>query len=491
MNTLQEFLIKSAGMEKASRTALAKRLLASTMTPQEVVKRFGKVKGNRYLDDIATAVKNYVNTPAVDTSAPYVDQTRDYLRFTFDRNMAKPLYFSNRISKSDLLKPSKDNSIRSNNIAYPDWLDIAGSRSGLSGLYNTLPRQDKLIVSKYLRGIVPESGIQHLSKDVKRAAQEAKSLLLETWGRTYIPPKSRYAKTLQQQYGIIPRDTLAEHITKVIPGYDTSKLTHQNYVIGSRSNLSNKDMLMAATQLPYTDSMHLPVQRAVLDDISRSRSELKLNKKNSYPRSVQKALELIKGQNVLEPGTHANRMFNKIYARPELRKKLDLPDKSDLREYELAQNAFYDPITNTIAVSPKWGKHYDTVSAHESGHFTSYNAPADEHAEHAYKTLRRMKAVANNNKFNLPLYSPRLMQEALAESYIPKILGKTVIAPRTSYISNLIRDIRMLPKSLLDDRRNIFQMSRNKYAIDHMKGTEADKELFRQLALNYGHNLLL
>jgi hypothetical protein len=81
------------------------------------------------------------------------------------------------------------------------------------------------------------------------------------------------------------------------------------------------------------------------------------------------------------------------------------------------------------------------------------------------------------------------MQEVLAESYIPKILGKTVKAPRTSYLTNAVMDIGMLP-TVLKNRKNFFQMSRNKYAIDNMKGTEADKELFRQLALNYGHNLL-
>lgn len=303
--------------------------------------------------------------------------------------------------------------------------------------------------------------------------------------------RKELAPTLENAYGIIPRDTLIQQINKIIPGYDTSKLAHQNYVIGAHHRLSDKDMLMAATQLPYTDSIHLPVQRAVLRDIQLSRSMLgDLSKaKNSSIRSVKKALASVEGQNILEPGTYANRLFNKIYARPKLRKKLGLPGKFDLWQYKLAQNAMYSPAYNVIAVSPKYGKNYDVVRAHELGHFTSYNAPADAHAAHAYPTLRRMKAVANKNNFKLPLDNDQLMQEVIAESYIPKILGKHVTSPRSSYLSNAITDIGLLP-AVLQNRKNFFQLSRNKYAIDKMKGTEADKELFRQLALNYGYNLL-
>jgi hypothetical protein len=247
MSTLQEFLIKSAGMEKEARTAIAKRLLASTMTPQEVFKRFGKVKGNRYLDDITTAVKNHINVP---DAYPYTSEAasnRGYLRYTFDQNAAQRLHFSNRLSKSDFLKPVENGIGRPNtNRYYLRHLQRAGSQSGLSDLYNTLPRQDKLIVSKYLRGAIPESGLQHLSTDVQQAAQNARARLLQPSVTPTLPERSMYAKTLQQQYGIIPRDTLVEHITKVIPDYDTSKLTHQNYFIGDTKNLNNKDMLLAA-----------------------------------------------------------------------------------------------------------------------------------------------------------------------------------------------------------------------------------------------------
>lgn len=297
--------------------------------------------------------------------------------------------------------------------------------------------------------------------------------------------------TLENEYGIIPRDTLIRQLNEIIPGYDTSKLTHQNYVIGSSLGLYDKDRLMAATQLPYTDSMHLPVQHAVLRDIQMSRSALGrlVRAKNSSTRSVKKALASIEGQNILEPGTYANRLFTKIYARPELRSKLGLPSELDLWRYKMAQNAMYHPTYNVIAVSPKYGKSYDAVRAHELGHFTSYNAPADVHAAHAYPTLRRMKAVAAKNNFNLPLDDTRLMQEAIAESYIPKILGRHVSRPRHSYLFNVLADIGLLP-TVLQNRKNFFHMSRNKYAIDRMKGTEADKELFRQLAINYGYNLL-
>jgi hypothetical protein len=394
MSTLQEFLIKSAGMEKEARNAIARRILAMA-NPEAVVKQYGKQRSARYLKDVQLAANN----------------------FKMADKKSRSLLSRFRTAAQDL-----------------------GARSEL---------------------------------DILRKI---------------------YTPTLESSYGIVPRDTLVKRIKEVMPDYDTSKLTHQNYVIGDRNRLANKDAILASTSLPYTDPMHLPAQTAALNDIQHTRNsasveKLKAGINEKSPRSVEKALALIKGQNILEPGTRANRLFNKIYVRPELRKKLGLPHKLNLLQYNLAQNAFYDPRYNIIAVSPKFGKNYGAVRAHEMGHFTSYNAPADEHAAHAYKTLRRMKAVADKNKFNLPLQDDQLMQEVLAESYIPKILGKTVKAPRTSYLTNAVMDIGMLP-TVLKNRKNFFQMSRNKYAINNMKGTEADKELFRQLALNYGHNLL-
>lgn len=392
MSSINDFLIKSAGMEKAAVNALGRRLMAMR-DPAAAIKRYGKKRVDSYLKDISTAAGNF----------------KDYDRLS-----------------------------------------------------------------------------HHSLRSMFRAAAVDKTARSTLWGM-----RKALTPTLENDYGIIPRDTLIQQINEIIPGYDTSKLVHQNYVIGARNGLESKDMLLAATQLPYTDSMLLPAQRAVINDITMSRHWLKdlLKAKNSSTRSVKKALASVEGQNILEPGTYAHRLLNKIYARPELRKKLGLPGKFELLQYKLAQNAMYDPAYNVIAVSPRYGKHYDSVRAHELGHFTSFNAPADAHAAHAYPVLRRMKVVAAKNNFKLPLDDPRLMQEVIAESYIPKILGRHVTRPRSSYLSNAAMDIALLPTALRD-RKNFFQMSRNKYAVDNMKGTEEDKELFRQLAINYGYNLL-
>jgi hypothetical protein len=301
--------------------------------------------------------------------------------------------------------------------------------------------------------------------------------------------RKELAPTLQDDYGIVPRQDLIKRLNEVVPEYDTSKLSHSQYVVGyPLHRINDKDILLGATKLPYTDPMHLPVQHSVLRDLYLTRT-LPTHKNQPMSRSVEKALASIEGQNAFEPGTRAYRMAKKIYARPQLRKKLGLPNKLKLLQYKAGLNAFYDPALNVIAVSPRFGKHYNTVKAHELGHLLSHTAPADQHAEHAYKTLRRMHAVAKRNKFNLPLNDENLMQEALAESYIPKILGKEVTAPRLSPISTALADIGSLP-SVLTNRKNFFSMSRNRHAINHMKGTESDKELFRQLALNYGYNLL-
>lgn len=500
MSTLQEFLIKSAGMEKEARTAIAKRLLASTMTPQEVVKRFGKVKGGRYLNDITTAVKNRINN--LSSTGKDTDKTRNYLRRIFANNTARQLHFDNKISKADYLKHiTSDPLVLNSRLIYGDMLRGAGLRSGLSDLYSTLPRQDKLIVSKYLRGAVPESGLQHLSKDVQQSAQNARARLLNSVEGPTLPKKNNYAPTLHKQYGIKSREELIKEMQANGIDFNPDKLQHSHYVTGALDlldltpSIDKKHRLLAATKLPYTSNDRLPAQVAALNDVAVTSGQFNSlyrgAKMDELPRSAQKALQIIKGENLLEPGTRANRLFNKVYNNKALYNKLGLTDV--IQPAVDGKNAAYWPNLDALLVHPNTlgAKNTAGMAAHERGHRAAYTMAPEAHADEAFRTFRRMQLLGKKYNMNVPLEDARLMQEVFAESYIPKLLGPNsgaalFVSPRQRIRATdnmgLTGDIRKeLRKGMLK------QYKVNRDAINAMHTSEDTKDLFRQLAFNYQH----
>lgn len=502
MSTLQEFLIKNAGMDKGARTAIAKRLWASTMTPQEVVKRFGKVKGNRYLDDIDTASKNHINSLSVSGTD---NTTRSYLRHVLANDAVRQLHFNNKLSKSDYLKHlSYDSRVSNSSSRYNDILRAAGSQSGLSDIYKTLPVQDRLLVSKYLRGAVPESALQQLPNDVRQSAQNARASLLHP--AETLPERSRYAKTLQQEYGIKSREELIKEIQAQGLDFNPDELKHSHYVLGDLyrhidylPTVDKQHVLRAATKLPYTSNGRLPAQEAAITDVLSTSAQFNSNyvgANDKLPRSVQKALQIIKGENVLEPGTRANRLFNKVYNNKALYNKLDLTDADDIPYFVNGQNAAYLPNLDTLIVHPKaFGP---GTKAHELGHRAAYTMAPEAHAEEAFSTFRKMQLLGKKYNMNVPLGRPRLMQEVFAESYIPKLLGPNSGAAEFFYSPK--RNLRQLdaaalaqnihltaPKRKIAHRKILERYKANRDAINAMNTSEDTKDLFRQLLFNYSH----
>ena len=501
MSTLQEFLIKSAGMEKEARTAIAKRLLASTMTPEQVIKRFGKVKGNRYLDDITAAVKNHINAPSMPRFGD-VDIRAD-LRRALANNKSQQLHFNNKISKHDYLKHIASNPLVENSrLTYNNIVNRAGSVSGLSSLYSTLPRQDKLIVSKYLRGAIPESGLQRLPKDVQRAAQDARAQLLYAGRKPTLPEKSQYAKTLQQEYGIKSREELMKEMQDRGIDFNPDDLKHSHYVTGkyntplySMAGMDRNHMLLAATRLPYTMPDRLPAQTAAMADVlttsGRFSSLYQGANMDKLPRSAQRALQIIKGENLLEPGTRANRLFNKVYNNKALYNKLGLADV--IQPAVDGKNAAYWPDLDALLVHPNTlgAKNISGMAAHERGHRAAFTMAPDAHADEAFRTFRKMQLLGKKYNMNVPLDNSQLMQEVFAESYIPKLLGPNsgaalFVSPRQQLRAidtmGLTGDVRKeIRKGMLE------QYKANRDAINAMRTSEDTKDLFRQLAYNYQH----
>lgn len=501
MSTITNFLIKSAGMEKEARTAIAKRLLASTMSPEDVIKRFGKVKGQRYLDDVTTAVKNHISSKSADdlSSLPFI-------RRVMANNAARQLYFNNRLSKNDYLTHLNDANLGIGDVTYRHTLRAAGETSGLENIYPTLPRQDRLIISKYLRGMVPDSSIQHLSDQTQQAARAARHDLVRPRADATIPGRDQYAMTLKQGYGIKSREELLNELQSHGIKYNPEALQHAYYVTGGRGLWNMSDdvdrghVLLASTKLPFTSTNRLPAQIAALRDVVHTSGNLNSQyagaNMDTLPRSVQKALQFIKGKNLLEPGTPANRLFNKVYNNKTLWNKLGLDTDTDIQQYIAGENAAYWPKINAILVSPKGlnGKNVAGIEAHERGHFTAHNMPPSEHADSAFRTFRKMQLLGNKYNMDVPLYSPSIMQEAFAESYIPKLLGPNSGASYFVTPKQRLRDLASSGVSrsqYRDLRKYLLDMHKaNEDAINAMHATEDTKDLFRQLAFNYMHPLV-
>ena len=510
MSTLQEFLIKSAGMEKEARTAIAKRLLASTMTPQEVFKRFGKVKGQQYLDDITEAVKNHINSLSV--SGKDNNTTRSYLRRILANDTSRQLHFNNKLSKSDYLKHLSSDPQVSNSISqYNDILRTAGSQSGLSDIYKTLPRQDRLLVSKYLRGAVPESGLQQLTNDVQQSAQNARARLLNSVEAPTLPEKSQYAKTLQQEYGIKSREELIKEMQDSRINFNPDELQHSHYITGKANvfgdsglGIDHKHRLLAATRLPFTTPDRLPAQAAAMNDVLNTSGKFDSiyfgKTMSELPRSVQKALQIIKGENLLEPGTRANRLFNTVYNNKTLINELGLSDI--LKSYMSGKNASYWPSIDAILVHPKalGAKNTAGIRAHELGHRAAYTMAPDTHADEAFRTFRKMHLLGKKYNMNVPLDDPKLMQETFAESYIPKLLGPNSRAAVFASTRKRTRDMENTlfaeythlsePQRKILRRELLKHYKADRDAINAMQTSEDTKDLFRQLAFNYGHALV-
>lgn len=503
MSTLQELLIKRAGMEKEARTAIAKRLWASTMTPEKVVERFGKVKGNRYLDDMNTSIKNHFNNLA-SIGPEYISRdSRFSIRRAIADNMVRQLHFNNKISKPDYLRHIESDAGSfgdHSRLQYAIKLNTAGSRSGLSDLYGTLPRQDKLTVSKYLRGMVPESGLQHLSTDVQKAAQKTRTSLLRD--TKSVPDKDAYAPTLQTQYGITSRGELLKEMQDLGIDFNPDALKHSHYVTGSPEHLKSsngiiakKHALLAATRLPYTTPDRLPAQAAAATDVWRESGKFDStyfgSNADKLPRSAQKALQMIKGENLLEPGTRANRLFNKVYNNKTLYNKLGL--RPLIHDTVDGSNAAYMAELDAILVHPKALGANNTagIAAHELGHRAANTMAPEAHAAEAFNTFRRMQLVGNKHNMKVPINDAELMQEVFAESYIPKLLGPNSGAARFVTPRQMLRDLdteELTGAALKGARRDALKKYKaNKDAIDAMNTSEDMKDLFRQLAFNYRH----
>jgi hypothetical protein len=277
--------------------------------------------------------------------------------------------------------------------------------------------------------------------------------------------------------------------------FNPDELKHSHYVTLSTDSLGSgrKHRLLAATKLPYTSNDRLPAQAAAMRDVlatsGRFNSLYHGSNTSELPRSVQKALQIIKGENLLEPGTRANRLFNKVYNNKALYNKLDLVD--NVQPYVDGKNAAYWPDLDAVLIHPKalGYKNRAGIEAHERGHRAAFTMAPDSHADEAFREFRKMQLLGKKYNMNVPLNNSHLMQEAFAESYIRKLLGPNsgaamFVSPRQQIRAT--EAMGFTGDTSKELRRGILkQYKANRDAINSMRTSEDTKDLFRQLAFNY------
>lgn len=195
------------------------------------------------------------------------------------------------------------------------------------------------------------------------------------------------------------------------------------------------------------------------------------------PRSIKTTLSRLDGQNILEPGTRANALYERLRRsnNPKLRglvNKVIGRDDAYVDLIERGGQAGYLPGAGVTMVSPKT-KGYSHVNAHERSHEAFHKMAPEEHAAVTGDLARRLMDVGMRNGLNIPWDNPKLMQEALADGYrmMKGGPGGSVDAARLA-------------------RWNLNANADGMARIDRLKGAgDVEKEMLRQLYANYNHDI--
>ena len=283
----------------------------------------------------------------------------------------------------------------------------------------------------------------------------------------------RLFPTLQASEGLISRDKLIATARELNVPVDPSKLRH-NYYYNLFDDIDNlrkpdridKEYLEVMQGLPYTEGrITKNINNAIINETLLKNIHI-LDTRSAIPDtdSINKALAMIKGQNLLEPGTAANKLYRRLAnsKNPRLRSLVDDylygGNKSLRRQVEKGKNAIYNADLDTLAVSPKAGP--ETL-AHEANHRRLYNLYPLQHANEAREYFTRLAKIQNRYKLNIPWRDSTKMHEALVDT----TRAGGGFAPREFRILNL------WPK----------------HKVNKMDISQADKEGLLQLLYNYDH----
>lgn len=430
-------------MEKSALNAYGLRQLVATLSPAQAVKRIGKRRYNQISNELKSVQRNAKTYP-YSRDAQYSDLLDTFAKNTNPRLLRK--------EQTAILRRAAGPYEVSNALRL-------ARKNGMS-------RQDYANTLRYLRGSAPESSIAHLYDPY--TMNNIRGLRDYTGRQLYPDPKrfsSRKFPTFFQENDIISKDELLSRAAAAGQEIPVASLKHSHYYWPADAVAENVKMnqalaARASVNFPFTDAVNMRPMKAALTDTVYAPSWLEtdyIGNALNVPRSVQKALDIVRGQNVLEPGTKANRLYRLVKNNPNITNRLSSETFRDMAE--TVENAFFDSNINAI-----WSKMDKATELHERGHMAAANMPMLQHADEAKKSFRSLNAAAKKHNLDVPFDDPELMQEAFAESY--RMRRTPMIAPRP-YLTDAAK--------------------RTEETISSLPLRDLDKEMLRQLALNYQH----
>lgn len=417
MGILQKSLIKNAGMEKEAINAVSLRNLVSSLPLKESIKRFGKKRVDKINAEIENAAKRYA---------------------------------------------TDKNSVNS------DYASVIRKRLG-----NTLIPGSRL-------GFVPSSG--DMAKNVPLAQQG----FSDAYARQY---RRDFKNLFFDQNKFMTRDQLLRESKRYGVDLNQNDLKHDVYhnVLGAplnsaaQSGTTGADIVRINAQLPQTVG-HLTnrLNTAVAGETGRvlEANRVVNSRLGDNPkRSIRNALDIVRNQNVLEPGTRANRLFRGVVHGAKSSEGLDrvldnifnagwFSDSKKIRKAaENGDNAFFTPLTNSIFAAPSGKVAGKNTVLHESSHMRWHNLSPEQRFEMARDYLTRLNRSAMRHNLNIPWNKPQYMQEYLADAAEPALntLGfKNTLNRPTLSLFNAIPAARINLLDAPDDvRRGLLQLQMN------------------------------
>jgi hypothetical protein len=335
------------------------------------------------------------------------------------------------------------------------------------------------------------------------------SKLFKQWHPVYKPHdyiSNKFSRSqvqsLQKHLGLISKDDLLALAKNKNVRLDPQDLKHEFYITPtSAHNALQPNSILASSATPYTDIISFkPKKQALIysDSIFQDNVARRIYNDPRTSRSIKKGLDIVRGQNVLQPGTRANKFLRRVQKQVP---SLDAESKSSSMQLaEAGVNAYYNPRTNFLAVNPSM-PHFDQVYKHEKGHFIDHNLPIRDHAKQMATMFGHLNQMQKRYGYNIPLSNTRLMSEAAAEWFrMTKLNGTSNRAFRLTYVQPKLRHAAVqkyrassasdeMKYNLLNNLKKKLRKQRMGSQMMHAntKIPAVDKEMLDQLAFNYDH----
>lgn len=389
----------------------------------------------------------------------------------FVNNQLPARDFRRIYSKSKLFNTAKDtilarnDALHSNGVYFnPKRFSRAEQREGLQyvrGLRNSTDISKKF-----------SNRLELLDEAIEGSQRHMSNVYLPRNRGIYVKPNiTSFAKS----QGFLSREDLLRQAKKENIILNKNDL-HEPFYIDKGTSLASSQ---AVPKSPWIRDV-IP---AVNNELEHTAANITKAKKalQQAPRSIQRAAAIVNGQNILQPGTRAHRLYLKT-------RRL----KSNLMRRVSDDIAFYSPEGNYIAISPQRSLKFknktlsDPVAteAHERGHFFAHNLPEAEHRAIAKNLFTKLKRAADRYNLTIPFDDPGLMQEAFADGYAALKLG--TVEPLAIRLNNVFYDAKRLNINPLTYRNNI----RNLKKINNAKDLDdVTKQMLNQLQINYSANI--